>query len=72
MTEQITQIGARSVWGGEVPFGISSVDAGRHMYIIGQTGVGKTTLVENLLLQKINAGEGVGFIDLSILAMATN
>ena len=63
MAEQATQIGTRHVWGGEVPFGISPADAGRHIYIIGQTGVGKTTLVENMLLQKIQAGEGVGFLD---------
>src|SRR4051812_3078473 len=63
MTEPFTTIGTRTIWGGEVPFGILPVDALRHTYIIGQTGVGKTTLVENMILQKINAGEGVGFID---------
>src|SRR5438552_12473787 len=63
MTEIFTTIGTQEIWGGDVPFGISPADLRRHLYIIGQTGVGKTTLVENLLLQKICNGDGIGFID---------
>lgn len=33
------------------------------MYILGQTGTGKTTLIENMVLQDIIAGRGVGFLD---------
>jgi len=33
------------------------------MYIIGQTGTGKTTLLMNMLVSDIVAGRGVGFID---------
>ena len=33
------------------------------MYVIGKTGVGKTTLMENMAIQDILSGEGVGIID---------
>ncbi|OGZ32276.1 MAG: hypothetical protein A3H02_02245 [Candidatus Niyogibacteria bacterium RIFCSPLOWO2_12_FULL_41_13] len=46
-----------------VPFGIKSDDRRRHVYILGQTGTGKTTLIENMVLQDIIAGRGVGFLD---------
>lgn len=35
----------------------------RHVYLIGSTRVGKTTLMLNMLLQDIAAGRGVGVID---------
>ena len=44
-------------------FGIKTDDRRRHMYIIGQTGTGKTTLLMNMLVSDIMAGHGVGFID---------
>ncbi len=42
---------------------ISDEDRLRHFYIIGQTGTGKTTLMKNMLVQDIEAGHGVCFID---------
>lgn len=47
----------------EVPFGIKSDDRRRHMYIIGKTGMGKTTLMENMVIQDIRNGHGVAFLD---------
>ncbi|MDP2638824.1 MAG: type IV secretion system DNA-binding domain-containing protein [Candidatus Azambacteria bacterium] len=44
-------------------FGIKIDDRRRHMYVIGQTGTGKTTLLMNMLISDIIAGHGVGFID---------
>lgn len=38
-------------------------DRRRHMYIIGQTGTGKTTLLKNMIQQDLQNGEGVCFID---------
>ncbi len=35
----------------------------RHLYVIGQTGVGKTTLLLNMIAQDIANGEGVCYID---------
>lgn len=44
-------------------FGIKTDDRRRHMYIIGKTGMGKTTLIENMVLQDIYNGHGVAYID---------
>lgn len=35
----------------------------RHFYVIGQTGTGKTNLLKNMIIQDIENGEGVCFID---------
>ena len=42
---------------------ISMEDRFRHMFIIGQTGTGKSTLMESMILQDIRAGRGLGVID---------
>lgn len=44
-------------------FGIKIDDRRRHMYIIGQTGTGKTTLQMNMMISDILAGHGMGFVD---------
>jgi len=44
-------------------FGIKRDDRRRHMYIIGKTGMGKTTLLEHLVLQDIRNGHGVAYVD---------
>ncbi len=44
-------------------FGIKTDDRRRHIYIIGKTGMGKTTLMENMVLSDINAGHGVCYVD---------
>ena len=45
------------------PFGIKRQDRTKHMYVIGKTGMGKTTLLENMAIQDILNGEGVGIVD---------
>jgi len=62
MNDQII-IGQREIWGQSAPFGIYPADLRHHIYIIGKTGSGKTTLVRNLILQHILLGHGVGLID---------
>lgn len=47
----------------EVAFGIKRDDRRRHAYIIGKTGMGKTTMIENMIIQDIHAGHGVAFVD---------
>jgi hypothetical protein len=47
----------------EVPFGIKTDDRRRHIYIIGKTGMGKTTLMENMIIQDIQNGRGLAFVD---------
>ncbi len=44
-------------------FGIKTDDRRRHMYVIGKTGMGKTTVLENMVLNDIYAGHGVGLVD---------
>jgi hypothetical protein len=44
-------------------FGIKTDDRRRHMYVIGKTGMGKTTMMENMVLSDIYAGHGVGIVD---------
>jgi hypothetical protein len=44
-------------------FGIKSRDRTRHMYVIGKSGVGKSTLLENMAIQDIENGEGVAVLD---------
>ncbi len=46
-----------------VAFGIKSKDRSRHVYVIGKTGMGKSTLLENMAVQDIQNGEGMAFID---------
>ncbi len=44
-------------------FGIKRDDRTKHIYIIGKTGMGKTTVLENMTIQDIQKGEGVGIVD---------
>jgi energy-coupling factor transporter ATP-binding protein EcfA2 len=60
----IILIGERDQWGRTAPFGLSAVDARQHLYVVGKTGSGKTTLLRNLILQHLEAGHGIGLIDL--------
>jgi type IV secretory pathway TraG/TraD family ATPase VirD4 len=56
-------LGARDLWGEEHHFSLSSSDRRHHLYVIGKSGTGKTTLLRNLILQDIEAGRGVAVID---------
>ena len=38
-------------------------DRRRHFYVLGQTGTGKSTMMENMIYQDILNGEGAAFID---------
>lgn len=61
--ERVTYFAATDARGKYIPFGIKSKDRDRHMYVIGKTGMGKSTLLENLAIQDIRNGEGLAFID---------
>jgi len=61
--QKITYFAKTNSRGKEVPFGIKRIDRCRHMYVIGKTGMGKSTLLENLAIQDIRNGEGLAFID---------
>lgn len=49
--------------GRRTPFGIRAPDRSRHMYTIGKTGMGKSTLLENMAIQDIKNGNGLCFVD---------
>ncbi len=46
-----------------VKFGIKAKDRAKHVYVIGKTGMGKSTMLENMAVQDIQNGEGMCFID---------
>ncbi len=47
----------------EAVMGIGREDRTKHMYIIGKTGAGKSTLIANMAINDIRNGEGVAVID---------
>lgn len=62
-TDDIVYIGETNFRNQKRRFGIKSDDRRRHVYVIGKTGMGKTTLLENLAAQDIQAGRGVAIVD---------
>lgn len=44
-------------------FGIKRDDRRRHMYLIGKTGMGKSTILENMIVEDIRAGAGLAVVD---------
>lgn len=44
-------------------FGIKRDDRRRHMYVVGKTGMGKSTLLENMIIADIRAGNGLAVVD---------
>lgn len=49
--------------GAKKPIRLGLGDRQRHMYVVGQTGVGKSTFLENLALQDMLSGGGFAFVD---------
>ena len=45
------------------PIYLSDQDRQRHMYVVGQTGTGKSVFLENLILQDVQAGKGFAVVD---------
>jgi len=57
-------LGLRQGWGGvESPFYISEEALRRHVYIVGKTGTGKTSLLRSFFLQLVEEGQGVAILD---------
>src|SRR5437764_1381511 len=46
-----------------VPFGIKRPDRRGHMYVLGKTGTGKSTLMEALMVDDMKKGLGFALID---------
>ena len=47
----------------KVRFGIKALDRTKHVYTIGKTGMGKSTMLENMAVQDIKDGNGMAFMD---------
>ncbi|MFH1233489.1 MAG: type IV secretion system DNA-binding domain-containing protein [Patescibacteria group bacterium] len=61
--EQITVFAETNFRNNFRKFGIKSDDRRRHMYLIGKTGMGKSTVLENMIINDIKAGRGVVVVD---------
>ncbi len=49
--------------GAKKPIRLTLNDRQRHMYVVGQTGTGKSTFLENLAVQDMLNGDGFAFVD---------
>jgi len=56
-------LGTNEFRGMKKPIRLSNNDRRRHTYVIGQTGTGKSKLLENLAFQDMMDGKGFAFID---------
>lgn len=61
--EKITRIAITDFRDLEQCFGIKEKNRLSHMYILGKTGTGKTTLLKNMILSDIKDGQGLAVID---------
>ncbi len=59
----ITIIGTTNWRNKKNQFGIKQKDSRHHIYVVGKTGMGKTTLLENMIIQDMEHGRGVGVLD---------
>jgi len=58
-----TVIGINTHLGSEREVTIAIDDRRRHMYLVGQTGTGKTTMLEKMFVEDVNNGNGVCLLD---------
>ena len=61
--EPITKIGKTNFRNTNQVFGIKEKDRAGHIYCIGKTGTGKSTLLLNMAIDDIHQGRGIGIID---------
>ncbi|MEK7194210.1 MAG: type IV secretory system conjugative DNA transfer family protein [Patescibacteria group bacterium] len=61
--EKITYFAETDSRNKRVNFGIKAKDRLKHVYVIGKTGMGKSTLLENMAVQDIKGNEGMAFLD---------
>jgi hypothetical protein len=63
MADEGLLLGYNVFRGNKKPIRIAHEDRARHMYVVGQTGVGKSQFLENLALQDMIDGTGFAFVD---------
>ena len=62
-TSELTIFGETNFREKIVRFGVKSDDRRRHVYAIGKTGMGKTNMLENMVLSDMQAGRGLAVVD---------
>ena len=60
---EISPMAAANFRGHNIAFGLPRTDRGRHLYILGQTGVGKSGMLELLTISDIHSPYGFAVID---------
>jgi len=58
-----TVLGEAWADGAVVPFGLTEAERRQHLYVVGKTGTGKSTLLANLVRQDLEAGRGFALVD---------
>jgi hypothetical protein len=61
--EEITYFATTDFRHRVTPFGIKRGDRRAHMYVLGKTGTGKSTLLETLIRQDLSRGHGLALLD---------
>src|SRR5438128_1302038 len=61
--EEITYFATTNFRNRVTPFGIKRKDRRAHMYILGKTGTGKSTLLETFIRQDLINGHGLAILD---------
>lgn len=61
--DKITLLAETNYRNQRIKFGIKPDDRRRHMYLIGKTGMGKSTAMENMIIQDIKNGHGLALVD---------
>lgn len=61
--EEITNFATTDFRNRDTPFGIKRSDRRAHMYVLGKTGTGKSTLLETLIRQDLSRGHGLALLD---------
>lgn len=63
MPQEITVFAETNFRNQNRQFGIKTDDRRRHMYLIGKTGMGKSTILENMIIDDIRSGKGIMVVD---------
>ena len=63
LNKDLTYFAKTNFRGASQMFGIKRKDRRQHMYVLGKSGTGKSVLLENMIIQNIQNGEGVCVVD---------
>ncbi|MCI3133126.1 type IV secretory system conjugative DNA transfer family protein [Phenylobacterium aquaticum] len=63
MADDVTYLGRTTFRRTDQPFGVHQADRLSHVYIVGKTGVGKSTLLEAMAYQDARDGRGFALVD---------